>query len=98
MRFVCPKLEVWFEIYSKAKALIPSSCPPPPPCTDRWSSLSDEAKQLKWSLMVNWLESHGIECFVEELCDSDWYITGVQYINNDPRINPCPYGRDPRLK
>ncbi len=85
MRFVCPKLEEWVsfhttihEMWTKAGGL---GMPPPiPPSMDMWASLGDDDKEQEWMRMLEWLNIHDLDELVD-FPDSDWYVTGVAYIN-----------------
>jgi hypothetical protein len=72
--------------------------PPIPPTIDSWASLPDEDKEAEWGLFIAWLDEHDAVDFVlSGLCDSDWHVIGVKYINTSPGFNLCPYGKDPSL-
>jgi hypothetical protein len=99
MRFVCPKLEVWSELYRNInKVWRKVGCigapPPVPPSSDAWASLSDDEKEYKWGRMFSWLEQND----AEELAwfsDAEWYVVGAQYIDQPDSSRHSPYKINP---
>jgi hypothetical protein len=97
MRYVCPRLEVWMDIYEKTKCIVPGSPPPCPPTPDQWAASTDEEKSTKWELTMTWLEEYDLDHYFQP-GEGDWYVTAVQYINRgNGTANPFPYGKDPLL-
>jgi hypothetical protein len=99
MRFVCPKLDAWVELYEKIDGLLKKldvpDIPPPTPLTfDEWSSFTDDEKEEQWMLFFGWLETRQLE-FLADFADEEWYVTGVQYIDNGGSSSLPPYGKDP---
>ena len=46
--------------------------------------------------MLAWLDSHDLTGWAD-FPDYDWYITGVEYIDEPGTYNHSPYGKDPIL-
>ena len=102
MRFVCPKLEQWIIVYimmhdAWTEAGCPGLPPPIPPTTDMWASTTDDEKECRWGVMLEWLNGLDVAACID-FADSDWYVTRVDYIDESCSSRHSPYGRDPLLK
>ena len=100
MRYVCPKLDAWVELYERINEALKRCCepdippPPAPPTFEEWSSFSDDEKEIHWMLLFGWLEARQAESLAD-FSDEEWYITGAQYINDDGSFKHFPFPRDP---
>ncbi len=99
MRFVCPKLEVWSELYERIDQICTNAgclgVPPPVPASPgAWASLSNDDKEHEWALMFSWLEEHHA-LFLADFADAEWYVAGAQYVDEPDSSSHSPYKLDP---
>jgi hypothetical protein len=85
MQRICPKTEVWYDIYKKLKEYSSANvCKPSTPPINLiltgWICSDDVGKMNQWKETEKWAERNGCKHLIPEMSDDQWYW--VQEIQN----------------
>lgn len=96
MEYICPKPQVWNEIYNKLMQYYEENIgkikkPPVPLILNGWVFSSDYEKKMRWQETIEWAKENNCIKLIPEIEERDKYIVETMCIIIDD-----PYGFEER--